>query len=225
MNSRVHLDSQRPTWRDVDWRHIERFLSDYQTHPDSTRFVASRVRDYVYAQAERHNELTRCIVSVRGLVQPNPDLKTEDLAIASGDSVNLISRAREAASDTSIGTLNNPISSAGRGDEDLGISEEDRNAAREAAKVPGGSYPRELRERRSPEEGLLLIYPISQYSKPQMRAGKAGEPPRPSDGKQSLFADPERGCTVIGIAASLPHSASAAALGEYVVGSAGAAPA
>lgn len=219
------LDSQRPTWRDVDWRQIERFLSDYQTHPDSTRFVASRVRDYMSAQATRHNELTRWIVSVRSLVQPNPDLKTEDLGIAGGSPVNLISRAREAASDTSIGTLINPISSNGRGDEDLGISEEDRNAAREAAKAPGVSYPRELRERRSPEEGLLLVYPISRYSKPQLRAGKDGEPPRASDGKQDLFTDPERGCTVIGIAASLPHSASAAALGEYVVGSAGAAPA
>jgi hypothetical protein len=88
-----------------------------------------------------------------------------------------------------------------------------------------GSYPRALRERRSREEGLLLIYPISQYSKPHLRAGKGGEPPRASDGKQNLFVDPDRGCSVIGIAASLPDSTSEAALGEYVVGSAGAAPA
>jgi hypothetical protein len=219
------IDSQRPTWRDVDWRHIEHFLSDYKTHPDSTRFVASRVRDYVSAQATRHSELTRWIVSVRGLVYPNPDLGTVDLAIVGHDAVNLISRAREMASDTSIGTLINPISSAGRGDEDLGLSPEVLQAARDAVKSVDGSYPRALRERRSREEGLLLIYPISQYSKPHLRAGKGGEPPRASDGKQNLFVDPDRGCSVIGIAASLPDSTSEAALGEYVVGSAGAAPA
>ena len=74
---------------------------------------------------------------------------------------------------------------------------------------------------RDPKEGLLLIYPISAHSQPKTTAqGTNGEP-----GKQPLFDDRSRhGATVIGIAASFPHSDSEAATGGYVVGSAGPAP-
>lgn len=216
------VENGRPTWTGVDWREVDRFLSAYRTHPDSTRFVASRVRDYLTAQATRHAELTRWTVSVRNLLKTDDKLGTEDLGINGYGPVNLMSRNREDSSETSIGTLVNPISEAGRGDEDVGLDDAARAAARASVAGLDISYPLGLRRQRSPEEGLLLIYPISRYSKPKPpRAGDA----EAREGKQPLFADPSKGRTVIGIAASLPHSDSSAAAGEYVVGSAGPAPA
>lgn len=211
----------RPTWTGVDWHDIEAFLSEYQTHPDTNRFVASRVRDYLVAQATRHNELTRWTVAVRELLSQDELLGTEDLGIA-GRNVNCILRSRESASAISIGTLVNPISRGGRGDEDVGLTDHDREEARRFAEDGiGVGYPLALRQRRSPQEGLLLIYPISRFSRP--KPNDSGENPE-GGGKQKLFDNPQRGRTVIGIAVSFPHSNSQAAAGQYVVGSAGAAP-
>lgn len=211
----------RPTWTGVDWREVDLFLAEYRTHPDSTRFVAWRVREYLTAQATRHGELVRWIVSVRALLEQDPVLGTEDLGSVTPLTVNCIARNREPASATSIGTLVNPISRAGRGDEDVGLSDEDRARARASA-IGEISYPAALRRQRSPQEGLLLIYPISRFSTP--KPSSAAKALASEDGKQPLFPDPGRGRTVIGVATSLPYSESDAARGEYVVGSAGPAP-
>lgn len=149
----------RPTWVDVDWRLIEYFLSGYSTHPDSTRFVAGRVREYISNQARQHGELVRWTVGVRSLLASHPDWGTEDLGIEGLPDVPCISRNRETGSDSSIGTLVNPISRTGRGDEDLGLTDRDRKAAAAYAEESGVDYPIALRRRRSPLEGLLLLYP------------------------------------------------------------------
>jgi hypothetical protein len=66
----------------------------------------------------------------------------------------------------------------------------------------------------------LLVCPISRHSRPRTAVGNPDE-----RGKQPLFANPARGVTVVGIAVSFPASTSDAAVGEFVVGSAGPAPA
>lgn len=115
--------------------------------------------------------------------------------------------------------LVDPVTAGGRGDEDLDLTAADRAAAQDAARVQKGVYPLVLRAQRSPQQGLLLLYPISRASTPKVEAQEGAE-----DGKRALFP-PGKGITVIGLAVSLPDSTSDAATGEYVVGSAGPAPA
>jgi len=91
--------------------------------------------------------------------------------------------------------------------------------AQDAARGQIGVYPLALRAQRSPQQGLLLLYPISRASSPRFEAEEGAQ-----GGKQALFP-PGKGVTVIGVAVSLPDSTSDAATGEYVVGSAGPAPA
>lgn len=209
----------RRTWTNVDWHEIEGFLRDYQTFTGSTRFVTDRVRSYLQAQAGRHGELIRWTVAVRGLLVTDVRLGDEDLGVADGRRVACITRSREVASTTSIGTLVDPVSAGGRGDEDLDLPDGARAEAQEAARGLKGVYPLALRAQRSAQQGLLLLYPISRHSQPRAAGQGSGEP-----GKQALFDDPARGRTVIGVAVSLPDSTSDAALGEFVVGSAGPAP-
>ena len=208
-----------PTWRDVDWREIDRFLSagEYQTHEDAARFTGARVREYIATQATKHAELARWWVHVRGLQKPS-SLGDEDLHIQGWGRVACIARNRETASENNIGSLVNPVSADGHGDEDIGLSGDDRQWARRWSKETGVSYALSLRRRRPREEGLLVIYPISPLSEP-----RKGNPE--DSGKQRLFDDPDRdGVTVIGVAVSFPDSDTAATV-SYVVGSAGEAPA
>jgi Z1 domain len=218
-------DDGRRTWTGVDWRAADAFLADYQTYSGSTKFVTDRVRAYLRAQATQHGELLRWTVIVRGLLKRNDELGDEDLGIADGRRVACIARNREIASHTSIGTLVDPVSKGGRGDEDLDLPDAARAAAQEAAGNKPGAYPPALRAQRSPQQGLLLLYPISRFSRPREAAGKPGAQKTAASNKQALFENPSKGVTVIGLAVSLPVSTSPAATQGYVVGDAGPAPA
>ncbi|MEU7971014.1 Z1 domain-containing protein [Micromonospora sp. NPDC049089] len=209
-----------PAWRDVDWREIEEFLGDagYRTAPGSQRSSLA-LREYIAIQA-KHRELVRWRVAVRGRQNIDTVLGSEDLHIQGFGPVACISRARDGHSETSIGTLVNPVSrgNPGAGDEDIGLGDEDRKWAAAAADALDVSYPVALRHRRPPTEGLLLLYPISAYSKPK-ESTSSGE--RKGPPKQPLFDNPdEHGETVIGMAISFPASESPATI-RYVVGSPG----
>ena len=68
-----------------------------------------------------------------------------------------------------------------------------------------------LREKRSAREGLLLLYPVSPFSRP---VGERSQ-------RLPLLDNPDRdGCTVVGLAMVFPVSISPATI-EYVVGSVG----
>ncbi|MET8310918.1 Z1 domain-containing protein [Micromonospora sp. NPDC005173] len=209
-----------PAWQDIDWRAIEQFLGGeqgYQTHEDSAR-SALQLREYIAAQA-KHHELVRWRVAVRGRRALDPELGDEDLNIAAWGRVPCISRAREATSDASIGSLVNPATRGepGGGDEEIGLTDEDRACA-VAAAARGVSYSVALRQQRPPEEGLLLLYPISRWSRPRDVSANADRKKEP---KRRLFDDPMReGLTVIGLAIAFPASDSLATV-RYVVGSAG----
>lgn len=205
------IEGSLPGWTDVEWRQVTALLSEYKTHSESTRFSSLQLRDYIHEQASKHRELTRWRVSVRGRQQETHDLGTEDLHIPSWPQVNCINRSREPQSEISIGTLVNPVSKGSRGgDEELGLTDKDIEQARKWAGDNGVSYALALRRRRDPQEGLLLVYPISKHSRPLRGEG------------QDLFENVERdGVTVVGLAAVLPYSDSEATV-RYVVGSAGA---
>jgi len=227
----TNYDNNQPrarTWTDVDWNDIYALLGDYRTFSGSTKFVGDRLRSYIQAQAAQHGELIRWTVVLRGLQDIDPGLGEEDLWLPGDERVFCMLRSREAASHTSIGTLVDPASAGSRGDEDLDLTQEDRDVAAQIARAAldkdgkKGVYPMALRARRSPEQGLLVLYPISRNSAPRTPGPNATT--KLASNKQPLFDHPERGVTVIGLAVALPKSDSPAANREYVVGSAGAAP-
>ncbi len=199
-----------PTWAEVDWRAVLNFLESYQTYAGASKVSSQLLREYIHAQASKARELTRWWVSVRGRQSVDPVLGSENLAIPDWNDVACLNRARERDSEFSIGTLVNPVSrGATGGDEEVGIEAAAVAHAREYSVTNDISYALSLRRQRSPDEGLLLIYPISRHSRPLRGDG------------HPLFDNLERdGETVIGIAMAFPFSDSEATV-RYVVGSAG----
>lgn len=174
------------------------------------------IRQYLQAQA-RQDELVEWMVAIPGLSAPDNQLGTEPLLAVRGVPANRIGRTRLRNKPYDIGTLVNPATLDGTprsGDEEIGLTDEQLDAARTAAQAdsdPRGRFPRALRRARSSRQGLLLLYPVSPESRP--RAGAQSRLP--------LFDDPQRhGLTVVGLAAVFPSSDSAATI-EYIVGSVG----
>jgi hypothetical protein len=194
----------------VPWQRVDGFLSQYQFDSRGTNEIGS-VRQYLQAQAQQ-DELVEWSVALIGLSTQDAILGVEPAFSIGGLPINRIGRTRLRIPPHSIGSLVNPATvegGIGSGDEEIGLTEDQlREAHREADQVVGG-FPVALRRKRSPRQGLLLLYPISPYSRPRRAGGR----------RVPLFDDPARdGCTVLGIAMVFPMSATAATI-EYVVGS------
>lgn len=203
----------RPEWRGVDWSRVAAFLDAYQTVQDAVSIDASTVRRYIHKQATEHQELTEWHVAVRSLPTEDRTLGAEDLNIEGVSAVPCINRSRLTDDKDSIGALVSPArtSGASAGDEEVGLSREQIEAAR--SQYPGSGNPtigHALRRQRSRQEGLILLYPISRYS----------QPGRTARNREPLFDDPGRGSTVIGVALVFPYSDTSATV-EYYVGPAG----
>jgi hypothetical protein len=117
--------------------------------------------------------------------------------------VTAITRSRLKDDDLSIGVLMNPATSAGfrLGDESIGLSTEQIAAAEDRYNKDHSLDPADranvtpgyaLREQRDKREGLLLIYPISPYSRATTKDRK------------NLFDEPSGQPPVIGVGISLP---------------------
>lgn len=202
----------RPVWADVPWQTVDHFLSCYRFDPRGSHEMGA-IRQYLQAQS-RQDELVEWIVAMPGLAAPNNQLGTEPLLTVRGVAANRIGRTRLRSKPYDIGSLVNPATLDDTGDEEIGLTDRQLEAARTAAQAdaePSGRFPRALRRQRSSRQGLLLLYPISPESQPKASAQT----------RLPLFDDPQRdGITVIGIALVFPSSDSAATI-EYVVGSAG----
>lgn len=200
-------------WAGIDWQRVDSFLSEYRTDPRATLIDGDLIRRYVSTQA-RQGELIRWWVAVLALASKNAMLGTANLGVAGHPALNTIARTAKRATPFSIGSLVNPATRDGSGDEEVGLIEVQVARARARAAEEEIDLGAALRAERDRQEGLLLVYPISKHS-------------RPKEGAQNripLFDDPERyGCTVIGIALVFPASDSAATI-EWVVGSVGVLP-
>lgn len=202
-----------PRWENVDWRLVHEFLSTYRSVDSRSTFDADAAARYINRQAEEHDELVRWTVAVVGLEKEDPNLKSIDLEAAGLGPFNAISRTRKKADRSSIGVLTNPARKIGpfrQGDEEIGLTDEQIRSAREAVDSDRFEKIRKaLLAERAPQEGLLVVYPISRWSRPQ--SGSAD--------RLDLFDDPEaEGQDVIGIAIGFPPSDSGATI-EYVTGS------
>lgn len=210
------IENGQVTWSGVSWQHVDAFLNNYQTDPTASFIDGGFIRKYLQAQVGL-GELVEWRISLRGLASPSAELNgdTVDLHIKGYNNINTIGRTRKKADLNSIGSLINPATAQGQpgtGDEEVGLSVEQILRARErTANGEADSLGEALREERDKREGLLLIYPISRFSRPRSS----------SKTRLPLFDNPERdGCTVIGVALVFPASKSAATV-EYVVGSVG----
>lgn len=207
------IRSGRAEWRDVEWATVVGFLEQYRTVQDAVSIDASTVRRYIRKQAIEHNELIRWHVAIRSLPTVDPELQAEDLNVIGMSETACINRSRLEADKDSIGALVSPArtSGAASGDEEVGLAPEKVEASRQAY-ARGGfrTIGHALRRERDPEEGLLLVYPISRYSRPGPSARK----------RKRLFDRPEEGVTVIGVALVFPYSTTSATI-EYFAGSVG----
>ncbi len=204
--------SGAPLWQDVPWERVHEFLRRYSTVQDRTSFDAEAAANYISAQVP-HGELVRWQVTIATQAQLVQQLGRVDLHVESLGPVNAISRTRLKTDRNSIGVLTNPAQSGGatrRGDEEIGLTDEQILRARQ--EFGDKEYERirdALLAQRPPEEGLLVIYPISRHSTPRAT----------SDKRLPLFDDPDReGESVIGVALGFPPSDSEATI-EYVAGS------
>ena len=198
-----------PLWTKVSWERIGDFLERYSTVQSRTSFDAEAAMRYIERQVEQ-NELRGWQVAIAGQQNRVDDLGGVDLEVQDGGEVNAISRSRLKDDPTSIGVLTNPARSEGpirQGDEEIGLSKEQILAARVQFDVGEYEGIRDaLLAQRDPDEGLLVLYPISRFSRAEKSAVK----------RLDLFDDPTAGQSVIGVALAFPPSESAATI-EYVM--------
>ena len=198
---------QGPTWYDVSPNMVKGFLSDLQQSdfPERSGFNRELVVSYI-SKLNTRNKLTRWTVSIRGLGSPNDDLGETSWKL-DGRSINQISRTR--IRDTnSIGVVTSP------GDEMIGLDASETERFLEVSSLqPKLARNVVARKARSPEKGLLLIYPISSRSFPTERHSS----------RVPLFErenDPNRR-DLIALAISFPESGEQEAVQTYLTGTAG----
>ncbi len=202
-----------PIWKEVQWERIYEFLGRYSTVQSRTSFDAEAAAKYIERQVEE-DELRNWQVAIAGQRSMVDELGGVDLGIQDGGDVNAISRSRLKDDPTSIGVLTSPARPDGpirQGDEEIGLSKEQILAARQRFADKEFERIRDaLLAQRDQDEGLLVLYPISRYSKAEASAAK----------RLNLFEDPAVGQTVIGVALAFPPSQSAATI-EYVMAGSG----
>jgi len=201
---------ERPSWTQVPWLYIEGFLQRFQSAQDAMSFDTATAAKYIRVQASRYNELTQWTVSVQCGLRENPPLGTCDLAIEGRGPVPAINRSLLASTGQSIGALVSPGREAdlGAADEAVDLTREQIAHATESADTfPQKGYA--LRAQRAKSNGLLMIYPISPFSKPGENAV--------GNRRKRLFDQPQGRPFVIGLALSFPPSTTGATV-EYLAG-------
>jgi Z1 domain len=202
-------DDGRPGWQNVPWQYIAGFLRQFRTAQDAISFDADTAAKYISAQAERYGELTNWTVAVRCGSSLDEKLGGWDLGIDGVQEVPAISRSRLKADNGSIGVLTNParIDDLAAGDEAADLTIEQLNAAALAVRdFPTVGHA--IRWHRPQTNGLLMIYPISPYSKAKAANVK---------NRVDLFEEPAGRPLIVGIAISFPPSDTGATV-EYVAG-------
>lgn len=198
-------DDNRPTWRNVNSKYVVDFLRDYQQSdsPESSGCSMALMCRYIENQQEV-NELVRWVVSVRGRETEDRELGETKWRV-SGKPIWQVSRSRIRGT-YSLGVITSP------GDEKTGLSEESMERfkeIRESSEDIGEN--RAVRRSRPPEEGLLLIYPISRNSRPEERY---------SASREAIYDDPDsqNSRDLVGLAISFPYSPQPHPVQAYLEG-------
>jgi hypothetical protein len=202
-----HQDEQlqrtsKRLWTDVDGRKVLEFISDYKTVEGASRFSPKNISSYIRdLLLNEEPELTSWSVAIIGR-EASPELGIENFNL--DFQIGRINRSLDAGSKRSIGALINPLSLASnkaRGDEIIDFSPEEIQDALKYRTENGCSASQATRKIRGKSNGLLLIYPISPFSKPETN-------PLPEDNTLggAIFGDVSCSTTLIGLAVVFPHS-------------------
>lgn len=199
----------RPAWHDVPWEYVAGYLNQFRTAQDAMSFDADTAARYITAQAERHGELVNWTIAVRCGTAVDSALGEWDLGVQGFGDVPAISRSQLKGSSGSIGVLTNPArpDNLGSGDEAADLTDDELDAATHSAH----DYPtmgHALRAHRPRTNGLLMIFPISPFSKARAANVK---------NRVDLFEEPVGRPLVVGVAVSFPPSETGATV-EYVAG-------
>jgi len=193
-----------PLWRDASADAILAFLDQYRVDEQARSISLTLLGAYITQQVSQ-GHLTRWTVAVKGRTTTDRALGQAKWDIPGGE-INMIARSRLITDPESLGVLTSPD------DETTGFNDEQIARTREIRQAEDIGLNPAARRVRDPVEGLLLIYPVSRFSKPD------------SGGRQPVYEDPfDAGARdIVGIAISFPRSPSASKImGTYSVGSVG----
>lgn len=195
-----------PVWTNVQTDNVLEFLTCFRQDEMATGISLPLIRSYIEHQ-NGIGELTKWTVAVVGLGSQGQDLGDADWGVPGGRKIWQISRTR--LSSTSIGTLTSPS------DESIGLSSDALERKDEIRERNTNIKEREAaRMVRLPQEGLILIYPISRNS---------GQNLTRSNTRHPLFdniGDP-RVRDLIGLAVSFPNSEHPQSVQAYLEGTRG----
>ncbi|WP_099331461.1 Z1 domain-containing protein [Priestia aryabhattai] len=201
-------------WEDVDSNVILDYLNIYKTDEEATIVRNDTIASYISRMNMLDEpELTNWTVAVMSRKTRNEQLGSIDLGVLGVQSINLIQRTVR-KNTSSLGAI---MSS---GDEEIKLPKEQvdeiklrlkqGNKSEEEERITLGA---ELRKLRSPEKGVMLIYPISKHSGHDSKTLE-------SKSRVPIYKNPKEGEHVIGLAFIFPASNSSDAK-EYITGSVG----
>jgi hypothetical protein len=195
-----------PVWSDVSAAKVVEFLRRYDHDPSACGCMPLLMADWIEEQ-NLHGGLVNWTVAVRGREPGNDALGSATWVPKSAGEVFNLGRTRLTGSN-SLGVITTA------GDEAIGLTDEQMEAAKKRMAEGQKTLNRAARLSRDPASGLLLLYPISRYSgRDGSELGSAREP---------LYAEPDGGDArdLIAFAVSFPTAAKDRPTQSYVEGTA-----
>ena len=187
----THTNSKGPVWTGVSSDQVLEFFRGYRLDDEARSISLPLICTYIERLAAA-GELVRWTVAVRGRGARDAKLGVADWGLPTGP-VSQVSRSRLGQTD-SVGVVVDPE------DEAVALATDKRG--------------REARAERPPEEGLLLLYPISRWS---------GHDATEGGNRQRLFekAEGPQARDLVGLAISFPRSNQQQRVDAYLEGSVG----
>lgn len=187
-------------WMNVHVEKVMAFLEKFMISEKSHRINLPLIRSYINSQKDK-GELIKWTVAICSREKNDKDNHLGEVDWGINTALKQISRTRTPIEE-SIGMLTSPS------DETIGLTDAELQRFEEL-KIEGKEKRVAAREARSPKSGLLLIYPISKYSKPKENSERL-----------PLYDNPDdpRAKDLIALAISFPKSAQQQPIEQYVIG-------
>lgn len=194
----------RPVWSGIPADAVLEFLRRYRTDAQARSISLPLICAYIERQVAQ-GELVQWTVAVRGRETPDRQLGEASWGVPGGQ-IWQMSRTRIRDTD-SVGVITSPR------DEAIGLGPEALARMQEYIQQGISDNPA-ARRARPPQEGLILLYPISKHSGYDMESGTIRRP---------LYAnaDDPRARDLIGLAVSFPQSAYPQQVEAYLEGTVG----
>lgn len=196
------LGKKGPIWSEIPAEKILNFLEKFTIDGSSRSISLPLIHSYIEKQVQ-NGELVRWNVAICGRDKEDPNLGEVDWSLKT--KIKQISRTRVLDTE-SIKVLRSSS------DEKIGLSKEELERFNEFTK-DGDTEGNAARKARSPNNGLILLYPISRFSRPDNTNTTKGI-------RRPLYnnLDDPRVRDLIGIAISFPYSTQPQPEVSYVVG-------